>query len=213
MPHRFCRSLVAAALVLVAASPAVAANKVVDASKAFGHLDAYLKLPAAERSHFTMAFYFHVGPSPLTAPIWLVEGDRKTPIPLRADGKVLRLPTLAQLGAAKVEVGVDAATKLGASIGLEPLIAPSTDMDARELAAAVAQAARGAKQIAGVMAFAVPAPKSVVFVGATAGEVEFADGRRAALPLIKGAPAYDPAALPNAKRIHLAKLPSKLDID
>ncbi|WP_309605148.1 hypothetical protein [Phenylobacterium sp.] len=213
MPHRLRLSLAAAALVLVLAAPALAANKVVDATKAFGHLDAYLKLPAAERSHFTMAFYLHLGSRPLTAPVWLVEGERKTPIPLRADGKVLRLPTLAQLGAAKVEVGVDAATRLGASIGLEPLVAPSTDMDARELAAAVAQAARGAKQIAGVMAFAVPTPTSVVFVGATVGEVEFADGKRAALPLIKGAAAYAPASLPNALRIRFARPPLKLDID
>ena len=213
MPHRLHRSLVAAAFAMIAASPAAAANKVVDAAKAFGHLDAYLKLPPAERSHFTMAFYFHVGPRPLTAPIWLVEGDRRTPIPLRADGKVLRLPTLAQLSGAKVEVGVDAATKLGASIGLEPLVAPSTDMDARELAAGVAQAARGARQIAGVMAFALPMPKSVTFVGATAGEVEFADGRRAALPVVKGAATYDPAVLPNARRIRFAAAPLKLDID
>ena len=117
MPYGLRRALVAAAFALVVASPAMAANKVVDASKAFGHLDAYLMLPAAERSHFTMAFYFYVGSQPLTAPIWLVEGERRTPIPLRADGKVLRLPTLAQLGAARVEVGVDAATKLVVRIG------------------------------------------------------------------------------------------------
>ena len=86
-------------------------------------------------------------------------------------------------------------------------------MDARELAAAVAQAARGAKQIAGVMAFAVPAPKSVVFVGATVGEIEFADGRRAALPAAGGAATYTPASLPNAVRILFARPPLKLDID
>jgi hypothetical protein len=69
------------------------------------------------------------------------------------------------------------------------------------------------KKIAGVMALALPTPKAVLFIGASSGEAELADGRRVTLPLVKGAPAYDPAAIPNARRIHLAKVPSKLDID
>jgi hypothetical protein len=69
------------------------------------------------------------------------------------------------------------------------------------------------KKIAGVMAFTLPTPKAVLFVGVTSGEAELADGRRVPLPLVKGVAAYDPAAIPNARRIHLAKVPQKLDID
>jgi hypothetical protein len=213
LSHPFVRSFAAVLLVLAIAGPAAAAGKQVEAAKVFPRLDAYLKLPPAERSRFTIAYYLHVGPQPLTAPMFLVEGERRTPVPLRADGKVMRLPTLAQLDKATVEVGVDAATRISNTIGLEPLVAPAADLDARELAAAVAQAGPGMKKIAGVFAMALPTPKAVMFVGAPSGEAELADGRRVPLPLVKGVPAYDPAVLPNARRIRLAKVPTKLDID
>ena len=203
----------AVAVALVAATPTLAAGRQIDAGKLFTRLDAYLKLPPAERSHFTMAYYLHVGPQPLAAPMTLVEGATRTPIPLRADGKVLKLPTLAQLDKAKVEIGVDEGTKIGATIDLEPLVPPAADLDARELAAAVAQAGPGMKKIAGVFAMALPTPKAVLFQGVASGEAELADGRRVALPLSKGVPAYDPAALPNARRIRLPAVPRKMDID
>ncbi len=216
MAFRFAHPI--AALVLAAglacAAPALAANKVIDAGKVFVRLDAYWKLPAAERSHFAMAFRLRTaGGAPLTAPVTLVDGDKRTPIPLGPDGKVLVLPTAAQLADGKVEIGVDASTKLGANIGLEPLVPPATDLDAKELAAAIGQAGPGMKKIAGVLGLALPMPKAVLFVGAPSGEAELADGRRVPLPMVKGAPAYDPATLPNARRIHLAKVPQKLDID
>jgi hypothetical protein len=213
MSLRFVRACaLAAGLAVLAGQPAAAASKVIDAAKLYNHYDAYLKLPPAERSHFTMAYYLHVGPQPLTAAVWLLDGPTKTPIPLRADGKVLKFPTAAQLGAAKVQVDVDETMKIGNTIGLEPLVAPAAELDARELAAAVAQAAPGMKKIAGVMALALPTPKMVLFVGVPSGEAELADGRRVPLPLVKGVPAYDPAAIPNAKRIRLPKAPQKLDI-
>ncbi|MFL5297413.1 MAG: hypothetical protein ACJ798_13610 [Phenylobacterium sp.] len=208
---------VAAALLALlsvgAAPPALAAGKQIDAGKLFTRLDAYQKLPPAERSHFTMAYYLHIGPQPLTAPMVLVEGATRTPIPLRADGKVLKLPTPAQLEKAKVEIGVDEATKIGETIGLEPLTPAAADLDARELAAAIAQAGPGMKKIAGVFGLALPTPKAVLFQGVASGEAELADGRRVPLPLVKGAPSYDPAVTPNARRIRLPGVPRKLDID
>jgi hypothetical protein len=200
------------ALLLAVASPVAAADKVVDANKVFPYLEAYLKLPAAERSRFTMAYYLHIGAQPLTAPVSLLLGDRRTPVPLSPSGKVERLPTLAQLADGKIGVAVDSATKFNATIGVEPLMPPAADMDARDLAAAIAQAAVGQRKVGGIMALALPKLKEVAFVGVPSGEVEFADGRRAALPLVKGVPTYNPEALPNAKRIRLPKAPDKLDI-
>jgi hypothetical protein len=213
MAHRLARPLAAIALTLGLASAAAAATKLIDAGKLFTHYDAYLKLPPAERSHFTMAFYLKSAGQPLTAPVFLVEGAQRTPIPLRADGKVLKLPTLAQLGGAKVDLGVEEGAKINETLGLEPLVAPAQDLDARELAAAVAQAGPGMKKIAGIMALALPTPKAVLFVGAPSGEAELDGGKRVPLPILKGFPAYDPAAIPNARRIHLASVPRKLDID
>jgi len=206
------RLILMSALAVAAASSAQAADKVVEPRKVFGYLEPYLQLPPAERSRFTMAYYLHVGPQPLTAPVWLVEGERKIAVPLRADGKVTRLPTLAQLANDKLEVGVDANTKLGATLGIEPLMAPAADMDARELAAAIAQAAIGQRKVGGVMALAIPKLKQVGFVGVPSGEVEFGGRRRAPLPLVKGVPTYNPESQPNARRILLPKAPQKLDI-
>ena len=213
MVHRLRSLVTALALALAAATPALAAEKVVEIGKAFPFLKGYLELPPAERSHFTMAYYLKVGSTPLTAPVWVVEGDRRTPMALGAAGKVQHLPSLAQLADAKLVIAVDPATKINATIGVEPLTPPAADLDAHELAAAIAQAAVGEKKAAGIMAMAMPKLSNVGFVGVPSGEVEFADGRRAPLPTIKGLLTYDPAAQPNARRIRLPRIPDKLDIN
>ena len=198
---------------LTLGGPALAAGKQVEAAKAFPMLGAYLKLPAADRSHFTIAYYMHSHGQPLTAPVWLIADGKRTPLPLNAEGRVGRLPSLGELDKGKLELGVDDAVKVGVSVGIEPMVAPATDLDARELAAAIAQAAAGVRKAAGIMALAMPKLADVVFVGAGSGEIEFADGHRAPLPLVKGQPTYTPAAQPSARRIRLAKAPLKLDID
>jgi hypothetical protein len=207
------RLALAALLALAAAWPAAAADKISDTDKVFPFLEAYLRLPPAERSHFTMQYYFHIGPQPLTAPVWFLDGDNRAPIPLRADGRLQRLPSLEEVKRyGKVAVGVDEKTKLGITIGIEPIVAPATELDARELAAAIAQAAVGQKKVGGIMALAMPKLQEIAFIGAASGEVEFADGRRAPLPLVKGVPTYNPTTLPNARRLRFPKAPSKLDM-
>jgi hypothetical protein len=212
--NRRSLSLLAAAALLLPAAPAFAANKTLPAQRLYRYYDNYLALPAAERSHFTVAYYLkQQDGAPLAAPVWMVDGARRTPIPLRADGKMLRLPTAAELANAKVEFGIDETAKIGLGVGPEPSAAPSADLDARDLALAVSQAASGMKKMAGIMALAVPKVQEVAFLGAGSGEVEFADGHRAPLPLVKGSPTYNPANQPNARRIHLARVPAKLDLN
>jgi hypothetical protein len=197
----------------VMAGGADAANKLVEAGKVFPLASNYLKLPPAERSRFTAAYYLKAGGQPLSVPAWIVADGKRTPLPLDANGKVGRLPTLAELDHGKLELGIDAAAKVQITLGIEPLTAPATDLDAHELAEAIAQAAVGSKKAAGILALAMPKLDDVVFVGAGSGEIEFADGHRAPLPIVKGQPTYAPAAQPGAKRIRLAKTPMKLDID
>lgn len=201
------------AAALSAALPAAAANKQVDAGKVFVQLDKYWALPPAERAHFTVAYYLRQGGQPLSVPIWLIAGGQRIPVPLNANGRVERLPTRAELPGAKLEFGVDGAIKLSANLTAEPLVAPAADLDAPYLAAAIGEVGRGMKKMAGLLAIAVPTPKAVLFEGSPSGEAELADGRRVPLPLVKGAPAYDPAQVPNARRIHLSKVPTRLDID
>jgi hypothetical protein len=210
--HRLGRDFLTVLAVTAFAAPAFAANKQVEAGKVFTLLGAFQKLPAAARSTFTPAYYLRSGGQPLAAPVWLVVDGKRTPLPLRADGRIERLPSGADLDHGKIEVGVDAATKLVVVFDVEPLMPPATDLDARELAAAVAQASLGARKSAGILSLVMPKLDVVVFIGAGSGEIEFADGHRAPLPVINGAPTYNPATQPDAKRIRLTKVPTKLDI-
>ena len=206
------RTLLAGVLAL-AAFPAVASDKLVDPKKVFRYLDEYLKLPAVERSRFRINYYLRVGSKPLTAPVWLVEGAKRTPVPLRVgDGRVERLPTAAQLANAKVQIGVDEGTKLGLSIGIETSAPLSAEMDAREVAAALAQAAVGVKKAAGIMAMAMPKLTEVAFPGVASGEVITTDGKHISLPLVKGAPTFKPADFPTARTLKFPKAPLKGDM-
>ncbi|MBS0360018.1 MAG: hypothetical protein JSR98_01455 [Proteobacteria bacterium] len=207
---RFVLGLMA---LLVAATPALAANKLGDARAAFPMLANYLKLPSAERSRFAPAYYFKAAGQPLAAPVWMILDGKRTPFPIDANGRVGRLPTPAELDRGKLEIGVDATAKIQISLSVEPLVPPSADLDAQELAEAIAQAATGSRKAAGLLALAVPRLDDVVFVGAGSGEIEFADGHKAALPIVKGQPIYTPSAQPGARRIRLARTPTKLDID
>lgn len=196
----------------LAAGPAAAAGKAVDAKKVFPYLDAYLKLPPAERSRFRLTYVFTRDGKPLTAPVWLVEGAAKTAIPLRADGAAARLPTLSQLGGAKVQIDVEEGVKLGVHMIMEPVMPPAADLDARELAAAYAQCTTGIKKSLGILAMAMPKLSGVVFSGVASGEAELADGRRVALPVVKGMVTFMPSALPTAKVLHFPRAPSRVEI-
>jgi hypothetical protein len=205
------RTLLTGAFALLAL-PAAASDKLVDPNKVFPYLAAYLKLPAAERSRFRTTYSFHNGPQPLVVPVWLVEGDKRTQLPLAPDGQAQRLPTVAQLQTAKLQVDVPAGTKLGVTLSIEPLMRPAAEMDAREVAAALAQAAVGVKKAAGLMAMAMPKLTQISFLGVPSGEVILADGKRAALPLLKGVPSFAPADFPTAKTLRFPKAPTKLDM-
>ena len=206
------RAVLTGLATLALATPAAAAAKVVDPKKVFPYLDAYLKLAPADRNRFRMVYFFKKDGRPLTAPIWLVDGATRLPVPLRADGRAERLPTLAQLDRAKVQVDVDAGAKIGVSMSLEPTMSVAAQMDARELAAALAQASTGMRKALGVLAMAMPKLEALQFQGVTSGEVEFADGRRAPLPVVKGVVSYNPAAMPGGRTLRFPRVPSRLEI-
>ncbi len=206
------RGVLAGLAALALAGPAAAAAKVVDANRVFPFLDVYLKIPPADRSRFRLVYAFRSAGKPLAAPVWLIDGGTRTPIPLRTDGRADRLPTLAQLDRSKIEVGVDAAVKISIDMTLEPTTALATELDARELAAAIAQASTGVRKGAGIMALAIPKMQAVEFHGVASGEVEFADGRRAPLPIKEGRPTYNPATQPAAKTVRFPKPPTRITI-
>lgn len=205
------RAVLAGLTAAIAARSAAAAGKQVDAKKVFPYLDAYLKLPPAERSRFRLAYYFRRDGKPLAAQVWLVDGASRTPIPLNANGAAQRLPALDQIGRAKVEVDVEEGAKLGVSMEMEPTLAPAAILDARELAAAFAQCEAGTKKALGIMAIAVPKLKGMVFHGVPTGEIEFTDGRKAPMPLVNGRPAFSPAQHAGAKTLRFPRPPTRIE--
>ena len=211
MPGR--RVVLLALGTLALATPVAAAGKVVDAKKVFPFLDVFLKIPPGDRTRFRLVYTFRSAGKPLVAQVWLIDGGTRTPIPLRADGRADRLPTLAQLDRSKIEVGVDAGTKISVGMTLEPTTAPAAELDARDLAAAIAQASTGVRKGAGILALAVPKMQAVAFHGVTSGEVELADGRRVPLPIKDGTPTYTPTAQPAAKTLRFARPPARMTIE
>ena len=55
--------------------------------------------------------------------------------------------------------------------------------------------------------------RTVTFPGAGSGVAVLSDGRMVALPRIMGAPAFDPAAIPSARLIRLARMPTVVDLE
>jgi hypothetical protein len=64
-----------------------------------------------------------------------------------------------------------------------------------------------------MMAMLAPKVKAATFIGAGSGVAVMADGKTVPLPLIKGAPAYDPEAVKGARTIRLAKMPSVVSLE
>ncbi|HYF22422.1 MAG TPA: hypothetical protein VD929_03395 [Caulobacteraceae bacterium] len=208
--------IVALALTFAAiAGFAAAAEKTFELKKGFPYLENYLKLPAAERSKFVMVYRYKLSGAPQEAlKLAVVEGQSRSLIPVAADGRVTRTPTLAQLKSkARLDVDAPKGAKLDVNLTMEPVARPAAEMDAAELRAAAAQATKGAKKAAGLVGMVVPTFDRVVFKGATGAEVVYADGRKAALPVVEGSPVMDVAKHPTARTVRFAKVPVLVALD
>ncbi len=195
------RALLPAVLALAAATSAVAAERLVDADKVFPELARFLALPPAARDRFTTTYQVRTKGGPLeVVKLSLVEGSLRTPVPLGRDGRVLRLPTPAQL---KGQVAVD--TPDGVRLSTHPDI-ECTGLGGREIAAArtaacIDQLRAAVKRMAGVAAFLAPDFDRARLEGAGGGAVVLADGSRRPLPLVEGAPVFTPSAFPTARSL------------
>jgi len=211
-------SILAVALALVAtldAGAATAQERLVDADKIFALLDKFYAMPPADRS--LLAVRYNIMRDGKPAPdlhAFLVVGGKRTPIPVAADGKVERLPTSAEL-AAHAQVAIDAppTVKFSNRLSLDTAIPPAPEVNAATCAQAIAQANDAVRRAAGVMAMLAPKVKAATFVGAGSGVAVLADGKTLPLPLIGGAPAYDPDAIKGARTIRLARTPSLISLE
>ena len=205
--------LALAPLALANVSAAHAEERRVPATKVFPYLDAYLRIPPAGRSRFTLGYQFKAArPDGL----WLIDGETRTPLPITPDGRIARLPTAAQIDRAQVLVAGPPKTRYAIALNIEPLLAPpvgpAPDLDAATLTAAVTQAAAAIKAFAGPLRFVLPRPDAVSFPGALGGEVIYADGRHAPLPLDKGVARFAPADHPGARVVRFKAAPGRMVI-
>jgi hypothetical protein len=209
------RALLAAGLfALSGAAFAADQTKLIELKKVFPYLDAYYALPPAARSKFQISYAFQPKGGALSAmKAAYVGADGRTPLQLGEDGRVLRLPTPAMLkDGHKFEVTKPETVKMGVRLNIEPTARAAAEIDARELAAAVRQAAEGVRKSAGVMRFAAPKMERVVFQGGQGGVMVTQAGRSTPLAVVKGVPVFDPAAAPDARWIRFTRAPSGMTI-
>ncbi len=214
MSEQTRRLVLMSGLAAAAAGPALAqaGQKSVEVAKAFPYLENYLKLAPAERSRFTVAYYLATEGKPAAGMKgWIAHGGARTPVTVRADGRVLPLPTLAQIrGNAMLHLDAPASAKFNVSMTVEPIVRPAAEMPAADLAQSIDQAARGAKRMAGLLGVAVPKFDRVVFRGVASGTAVLAGGRTAALPVVKGTPVFEPAKLKTAQTLRFPRAPSQV---
>ena len=209
-------------LVLTAAALAVAPGAALAADdkkkpapplkKVFPYYDLYLGIPAAERSRFVMAYYLKVNGKPAGGQNLFVvmPGGGRTLLTLAADGRVTRMPTLAEMKDGVLDVDRKSPTdKFSVSMEMQPVVRLGESMAAADLVAAIDQCNAAIKKRAGVIGFAVPKMEQVLFAGAPSGSALLGEGRIAPLPQFKGMAIYRPAALPGAQVLKFAKAPTR----
>lgn len=208
------RGLAGVALATLAVGPVFAAEapKTFPAKKMFPFLDLYLGIPPADRTRFTLAYYLRRDGKPATGvslTLISASGARST-IPVGADGRLLKTPSIADLRDGQISVEKsDPGAKFQLSMEMQAVARMAEVLPAADLAAAIAQCGAAIRAKAGVIGFAAPKIEQVAFPGLTAGTAVFADGRTGALPLYKGMPAWDPAAMAGVASLRFARAPSR----
>lgn len=208
--RRLLLSLAAAAVV---ATPVLAAEKMVELGKVFPYLDAFLKIPPAERSRVKVGYaLLRDGKPAAGVQAWIVSpGGQRAPIGISADGRFLRLPTLGELtNGSKIAFNMDEGVKMGIRMDLGPAAHPAQEMDARELTTSVNEANTVIKKAAGPMGLVAPKMAQIVFIGAPSGVAVMADGRTAPLATVRGQASFVPATTPGAVKVRLVKAPARL---
>lgn len=209
----------AAALMLAASSsqpadaqPAAnkASEKAVAAAKVFPYLDAYYKLPPAERSLFTVGYYLRQSGAPAPRVRATIEtASGRHALTVGPDGRILPLPTSTEFKAATVDFEAPPGPELGISVKPVSSLRAAEQMNAADVARSVAQASAGMKKAAGMKAFLLPALTRAVFVDAGSGTVVGADGRSSPLPG-GDRPYYEPASQKGAVTLRFTHMPSSV---
>jgi hypothetical protein len=181
----------------------------------FPYWENYMRIPAAERTRFQLAYTLEANGRPVTdQTFFAVDGARREPIAVDSNGR-LRPPPLEFFRSKTAVVDAPGATGRDFSVELELLAtaAPAREMEAAEMTATIAQANAGIRKAAGLIGVVAPKMARAVFPGAGSGEAVGVDGRRTPLPKTElGSPYFQPAALPNVRSLVFARAPSRVTL-
>ena len=215
MSARLARRAALAGLMALAAGAAMAqGGKVVPAGKVFVYLESFLKVPAQERlrTRVTYALLRDGKPAGGVKATLVEASGARTPLPIAADGRFERVPTLAQLqGDAKIEFEAPADAKFGLNMKIEPVLKPASEYDVAELRAVVDSTNRVIGKAAGPMAMLAPKMAGLAFPGATSGVAIGADGKTLPLPVEGKSPVFRHSEFKSATRIRLSATPSRVE--
>jgi hypothetical protein len=204
-------------LAIATAAPRVAFAdaRTISLDKAFPYLAGYLQMPAAERSHFYLAFRAYRDKHPVgdVAAAIVASNGARTPIAFDRQGIVTRLPDLATLkGAGHVEI---ASAPFQMAPELRCAAPPSLRIDVSQLAIALAQVNNAVVKFAGALSLVLPKFTTAFFPDAGPAQAIMSDGRTAPLPVVAvptiGSVSYiEPASLAGARSVIFAKAPSRI---
>lgn len=196
------------------AEQAVAATRETDVSKVFVFLDNFLRMTPAEQQRLKVDWYLtQNGAPPKGVKAWWIDKDgKRTDVPIAADGRFEREPSLKQLiDKSKMVFEGSSAGSYGVRIGLVWASKPAAEMDAKAVANCLNEANAIVKKAAGKFGMVAPKMVQVAFPGGGSGTAVMADGKTAPLPMFKGAPAFNPTAQAGAAKLRFAKAPWRME--
>lgn len=187
----------------------------------FPHLESYLDIPEAERSHFRMAYVVSSadGIPPEDIRMWYEHDGETRQFALDATGRITRLPGLTALDA-EPDVWINQPAGGGFSLSMQfEYSGPGASEFSRDaLAISVEQANRAIRSAAGVAALFAPRMESVVFVFEGAAPEAWAidrNGERSPLTVQENRAFFRPAdrRSRSVERIEFGREPVRILLD
>jgi hypothetical protein len=206
-------SLAALSLVLTAQAQTASSESArqIPVKKLFPYYDLYLGLPPQDRDGFYLEYLIKSSETNLRPRMVYALGAVRTPIQLDSKGKILTMPDMTMLRQGKVEV--PASSPRGEIVlNLEPAVPLSRTIPASAVSNSVTDYTKAISR-AGPLALAIPKLTGIAFRGVSSGQVVFADGRKATLPVERGFPVFRPgqSTMRGAVSLEFPNMPSQAE--